>query len=238
MRIRTLILLLAVGMLWLGESCSVATTVHFNKDFSGSYTSVMDMSEFIGMAASFDTTGASDPNEMIAQMRHTMDSLNLGELYNGMSGIRDAAVEVTDDGQISFAFKFDNVEALNASFKTMEENADNRGEELTSDQIMPTDFLSGGKQSFTRQKKTLTYSFSSDGEASELLGAEGEDSGNLDMVSSMVDYTMEFTFDRKIKSSDVQGVDVIEKTAHSIKTRVDLGKMLKEGSYSVTVKTK
>ena len=227
---------LCIGAMAL-QSCSIATTVHFNKDFSGEYAIVMDLSEFMGMAAMFDSTGTMDQNSMTAQMRHKLDSLDLAGTYNGMSGIRNAKTEVSDEGVMTISFNFDNVESLNASFLRMKEKAEqDAAAGVEMDEMMPTDLLGGGNQSYVRQGKKITHVFSSEDDTSGLFS--GDDADQLEMFSSMIDYTYTMTFDRKVKSADVKGLNIIEKDAHAIKMRVDFGDLMKEGKYSVSVSTK
>lgn len=237
---KTRILVFALVVLWIGQSCNLATTVHFNRDYSGNYETVLDMSELMGFAAMMDTTGEMEQNDMIEKMRHSIDSLQLEEKYNAISGIHDANVEVTDDGKVAMAFAFDNVEALNASFTAMQEQASGREQGLdgnTSMDLLPMDFLGEGQQTFTRHNKVISHSFSAKDGMGGLLG-DGEDMSQLELVSSMIDYTMELTFDRKVKSVEVSGMDVIEQAKNTVKARIDLGKMLKEGEYRISVKTK
>jgi len=217
------------------QSCNIATTVHFNKNYSGTYKMVLDMSDLIGFAGMADTTGAMDQTQMVKEMRYKIDSIGLTDMYNGLSGIRDAFSEVSDEGVISIGFKFDNVESLNASFKSVKEQATKKmGDIDESMEMMPTDFLGGGDQMFKRDGKTITHTFSSEG-----LGLGGEeDSGDMDMLSSMIDYTVDFSFDRKVKSVDMKGLTLIEKTSNMVRTRVDFSNLIKEGNYAITVKTK
>ncbi len=234
--------LAVLAILWLCQSCSVTTMVHFNKDYSGDYSTEVDLSEAMGFAAMADTTGKMDQQEMISRMRDSLNALNLADAYNGMSGIRDAKSEVTDEGKIVISFKFDNIDAFNASFKAIQDRTKNKSEELegagSGDMDMLTSgFLSDGTQMFTRNNKTLTYSYDS-GEGGGLLGGgDDADSTNMDMISSMIDYTINLSFDRKVKSVDVSGASILEKTDHEVKTRVDFGKLLKNGKYTISVKT-
>jgi hypothetical protein len=232
-----LLCLATITILLIGQACSLTTSVHFNRDFSGTHETVIDMSEMLGFAAMMDST-SDDQNDMIAQMRHSLDSLNIVDMYRDISGITDAHATVSDEGVLSIGFRFKNVEALNASFETLKERMEDKASNLGGDsmEMMPTDFLGGGTQSFVRNKKSITHSFSSDGTAEDLIGEEGM--GELEMISSMMDYSIEMSFDRKIKSADLTGVNLIEQGKNVIKARVDLGKMLKDGHYSITVKTK
>ena len=213
-------------------SCNIATTVHFNKDYSGTYMTVVDMSDLISMAGMADSTNSSD--QSIADMRKSMDSLELEDVYNSVSGISDAKVDVSDKGVVSIGFKFDNVEALNASFKTVQESTAEKMSGSGDADMLPASFLGGEGQMFIREGKTITHSVDSEG-----LGlGDGEDSGDMDMMMNMIDYTIEFTFDRKIKSVDVEGLTILEQNSKNVKTRVDFGNFLKDGKYALSVKTK
>lgn len=196
---------------------------------------VLDMSELISMASMFDTTGTMDQDQMIQQMRDSMGALQLDNAYNDLAGIDNANVEVSDEGVITIAFDFDNVESLNASFKALQDKTAEMSE--GSMDMMPTDLLGGGEQMFKREGKVIVHSMNSEGGLGEGLmgGGEGED---MDMFSSMIDYTIDFSFDRRVKSVDVEGLDIIEKGDKIVKTRVDFAKMMKDGKYSIKVKTK
>lgn len=232
---------LVLGMLafaWLIQSCNIATTVHFNKNYSGTYETVLDLSDLISMAGMFDTTGTMDQNSMIAEMRHSLDSMQLEDTYNGLSGIRDAKVNVSDEGIVTVGFMFDNIESLNASFKTMQERTSQKMEGMGegSMDMLPTDFLGGGDQSFTKDGKTISHAMNTEAGLEGLMG--GEEGGDMDMFSSMIDYTLNLSFDRKIQSVDVAGLTIIEQDKNVVKTRVDFANLMKEGKYSIKVKTK
>lgn len=225
--------LFAVAVLLL-QSCNIATTVHFNRDYSGTYSTVLDMSDLISMAGMFDTTGTMDQSSMIAEMRHSLDSIQLENTYNSMSGIRDADVDVSDEGVITIGFKFDNIESLNASFKTLQEKTGSSME--GAGDMIPTDFLGGGEQLFEREGKTITHSMKTETGLGEGFGM-GAEGGDMDMFSSMIDYTINLSFDRKVKSVDVEGLTLVEKGNNIVKTRVDLATLMKDGKYTLKVKT-
>jgi hypothetical protein len=228
--------MLAVVTALIGFGCNVATTVHFNKDFSGSYTTEMDMSEALAMAAMFDTTGTMDENQAVEELRHSMDSMGLSSRYEGISGIHNAKTEVSDKGVITISFQFDNPAALEASFVTMQERAGEKAGDLDSDSMdfLPTDFLGSGKQTFRKAGKTFTHAYNGGGEDA----AMDDESGELDMIGSMVDYTLNFSFDRKIKSVDAKGLTILEEGPKMVKTRVDLGTLIGGGNYSIAIRTK
>jgi hypothetical protein len=223
---------LAIAM--VAQSCSIATSVHFNKDYSGRYTTIFDFADLISFAGMQDTTGTMDQAQMVEDMRHKIDSLQLEQTYNELSGIDNANVEVSDEGVLTVGYDFENIESLNASFKTLEERTMQMEEMEGSMDMLPADFF-GGK--FSRQGKVLTYSVDSENPFGEGLD-EGEDSGDLDMLTSMLDMTFDLSFDRKIKSVDVEGVNIVEKTSNLVKTRIDLANFMKSGKYSIRIKTK
>ncbi len=235
MKTNNFLLCLLLAFAWMCQSCNIATSIHFNKDYSGTYTSLIDLSDLISMASMFDTTGTMDQNQMIEQMRDSMESLNLVDMYNNLSGIEDANVEVSDEGAISIAFKFDNLEALSASFKSLENTAGQMNSGEGAMEMNPADFL-GGDHVFKKEGKTLSYSLASEGGLGE--GLMGEEGGDMDMFTSMIDYTIDLSFDRKVKSVDVEGLTIVEKGTNVVKTRVDFATFLKEGKYSIKVKTK
>lgn len=238
MKMRTLSCLLVCATFWLMQSCSIATTIHFNKNYSGTYKTVVDMSELISMTAMFDTTGTMTPEMAVEEMRKGLDSMGLAGMYNGMSGIRDAVAEVDDQGVMTVAFSFDNLESLTQSFKTMQERtAGEEGGALDAGgmDMLPTELLGGGgEQVFSSNGKTLMHSF---GLGDGALTPGDEEMENMDMVASMMDYTIDFSFDRKVKSVEMEGLTLIEQGKNVVKTRVDFAKMLGEG-YKIEVTTK
>lgn len=234
MKTNNFLLCAMLAFAWLLQSCNIATTIHFNKDYSGSYTTVLDLSDLISMASMMDTTGSMDQNAMIGQMRDSLETLQLAEMYNNLSGIHDASVDVSDEGAITIGFKFDNLESLSASFKSLENSAEQMGSGGSMD--MNPAALLGGDHLFKKEGKTLSYSMSSEGGLGEGLG--GGEEGDMDMMTSMIDYTVDLSFDRKVLSVDVDGLSIVEKGNNIVKTRVDFAKFLKEGKYSIKVKTK
>lgn len=236
MKTRNLLLVAAFGLAWLLQSCSIATTVHFNKNYSGSYMTVMDMSELISMSSMFDSTGTNDQETVIAQMRHSMDSLGIASMYNAMSGIRNARLDVSDEGVITLAFDFDNLTALNASFVRMAEHAElNPG---SGNEMLPTDLFSGSRHVFKNEGKALLYTMENTGEGGGLFGAGGDDMEGMDFMANMMDYTIDLSFDRKVKSADVKGLTLLETGSNKVKTRVDIMKLMSDGGYSIKVNTK
>jgi hypothetical protein len=231
MKTNNIVLCLLLGSAWLLQSCSIATTVHFNKDFSGTYTMALDMSDMISMAGAFDTTGAVDQDQMIQQLRDSIGMLHLEDAFQSVSGVSDANVEVSDEGEIILGFAFDNIESLNAGCLALTEAM----AEIPSDSEMPTGDLLGA-QMFEQQGKTISYTMSSESGLGE--GLMSGDESEMDMISSMMDYTIDLSFDRKVHSVDVEGLTIVEKGKNIVKTRVDFAQFLKEGKYSVKVKTK
>lgn len=237
MKMRTFFCLLVCATFWLMQSCNIATTIHFNKNYSGTYKTVVDMSELISMTAMFDTTGTMTPEKAVEEMRKSLDSLGLADTYNGMSGIRNAVAEVDAEGIMTVAFSFDDLESLTQSFKTMQEQAGEQGGGLGGDgmDMLPTElFGGGGDQVFSNNGKTLMHSFAMGDGA---MSPGEEEMGELDMMSSMMDYTIDFSFDRKVKSVELEGLTLLEQGKNVVKTRVDFGKMLSEG-YRIEVNTK
>lgn len=236
MKIQSFLLWASFACVAVFQSCTIATTIHFNRDFSGNYTLVMDMSEFISMAAMFDTTDNTQgqQDEAIAEMRHAIDSMGVQDIYQGISGVHNAKVDLSDDGVLTIAFDFDNVQSLHAASSALEEKS---AEGMSAD--MPMDLFGGSVQSFTQRGKTIIHTSESTGGGLETEGLEfQDDDGEMDFIAQMIDYTLEFTFDRRIRSVSADGITILQEGRNSVKTRVDAGKMLKDGKYSISITTR
>jgi len=233
----TLALLIATAAVFT-TGCSIATTVHFNRNYSGTYNMAFDMSSLMGMAMMMDSTSDASSGDMMAEMGMAFDEFGVEDALNAMDGVSDAKIEVSDAGVLTMAYAFDNVESFNASFTKLEEYMKKKSAEMGE---ANGEAMSGlNAQEYTRQGKTISHraSFNSDllmGMGDGMMGGDSEDMMGM---SSMIAFTLEMTFDRKVKDLEVSAMDIVSQGDHVIKTRIDLEKMMEAGEYSISVRLK
>ena len=215
--------------------------VHFNKNYSGTYSLSADMGGIMDMAKSFDPSmDEVEGGDMIDEAISQEEREEMIKKINQIDGISNTSFEVGDKTSLEFQFDFEDIESLNSAFSEFESlfNEDN-------------DMVEGGMPGmesmalpiFTKKGKVISYSASfpedqiPEGALDELDALGGSD-GMMDMVMDIMDYTIVFSFDRKIKSVEIDGVDLISQDKHVVKTRIDLGKMMNGGAYKISVTTK
>ncbi|MDX1407399.1 MAG: hypothetical protein R3330_04680, partial [Saprospiraceae bacterium] len=209
-------------------------------DYSGSYEMNVDLSGLLGMAMMFDSTATSE-EDMFAEMRAGIEELGLEDQLGEMDGIDNVTAEIKDGGVIIWSFDFDNVSALNASFQALNESFMS-GDMLNMDGMEVTgqeDGEAAPLPSFTQSGKTISHRTDYDlGDMGmEGLGG-GDDEGMMDMFSSMMDYTIEFSFDRKLKDVELTGMDLISRDDKMVRARVDLMSAMKAKYYEIKVRLK
>lgn len=197
----------------------------------------IDLSDFMSMAMMFDSTGMSE-DDFANEMQSNLDTDGMSEALNEMSGVSNASMEFVDGSKIVWRFDFEDVEALNASFQELND-AVMSGELINMDGVeIPEDAAANSNPaSYTKKGKTITHRSELDmGEVDSMMG--GEDEGMMDMVMSMIDFTVEFTFDRKIKDVQISGLDILTQEDKVIRTRVDLKSAMETGAYEISVRVK
>ncbi len=162
----------------LFSSCTITQEFHFNKDFSGNYTSTIDMSQLIDMMNSLDSTDGGTGD--------FKDSLDL-ILTQAVKKLKTTGVTNLKSGwdankALFISYDFANIDVLNQAL-----NKSGMNENSTSDE---EDFVF-----FIRKGKTLTYQGIPPKETAE----GGKDLGAM---KDYYKYKAVFTFDRKIKKSD------------------------------------
>jgi hypothetical protein len=160
-------------------SCSIVQEYHFNKDFSGSTRLSFDMGSFVQMMAAMDSAGNSietlrdSLNGVFAENAKKMDSLGLKNFKYGWEN---------ESFTFALSYDFDNIEMLNRALNSSNTNS------------APLIETMGNKQHlyFTRKGKTLLYS-----------GPKSvqESSSEMESMGEYYQYTVVFTFDRKLKKA-------------------------------------
>ena len=60
----------------------------------------------------------------------------------------------------------------------------------------------------------------------------------IGMMFGMMDYTFIMSSDRKIKSYEIEGADLLSEDKKMVKTRVDIDNLMENGTFNVTIKVK
>jgi hypothetical protein len=162
-------------IIFILSSCTITQEFYFNKDFSGTYTSTIDMSELI---KAMNTNGKEDKsftdslNLMLKQTEEKMKGTGISNLKSGWK----------NDKILFISYDFSNIDVLNKALN-------NSG---ISDNNAPTgeDFVF-----FTLKRKTLTYHGIPPKETAE----GGKDLGAM---KDYYKYKAIFSFERKIKKAD------------------------------------
>ena len=220
------------------QSCSVYTKVHFNKDYSGTYRTEIDMEELLMMAAMFDTTGTMDQADMMLELFDSLDSMGFTKQWDEMEGITNVYFEPIADKGIVVEYDFANIAVLNESINSLAESMDM--ENMMGDQptnVAPT--APSDHQSFRLEKKTLTYS-SPENEGSPMgeMGDLGDMGGGEMDLGEMFTMKMEFTFDRKIKKVEAENMTIEKQEKQRVSATVDMDEIADGGSYRIVFKLK
>lgn len=156
-------------VLVLIHSCTVHEKFHFNSDYSGHYSFEFDYSEL----ASFDTSSAMQ-NEMGESFYELESELSKIEGLENILILSDA-----EKGLVMVSYDFKNLEALN--------KANYNQENGSYDKL------------FTLDGKKLLFTTDFSDEINEYKESDMTEDEILDNIESLLDYTITFTFDRKIK---------------------------------------
>ncbi len=164
--------------------CTLTEKVVFNPKMGGTISYELDATEFMNFAQSMDTTGGVSYN--------LADSLGdapmLAQALNAVKGISGAKMEGSGN-VITLSYSFDNLDALNAAHKEMNQLPDMGG------------FTGGGYQKVTpKGKKELIY-------RTFPLGSSPDDSTYASM-GLMLTYKLDATFPKKVKSVGEKAMEV------------------------------
>jgi len=221
-------------------ACAMSNEVHFNKNYSGTYALYVDLGDMIEMVKSFDPSAEKQmEGDFIDEAMSEADRQEMKAKINDIKGLSNASFEVIEQSRIELKFDFDDIPALNKAFSEIQSAFADENEMLAEGM---TGMESMGLPRFTKDGKIITHgaSFQKDqlpDGALEGLDELGGD-GMMDMVMGMMDYTVELSFDRKIKSVKIDGVDLVSQDKHIVKARIDMGKMINGGEYKIDVTTK
>jgi len=168
------------------SSCTITQEFHFNKDFSGSYKSAIDMDQLISAMKSMDSSST--------EMLDFKDSLDLmldaaNKKLQGI-GINNLQAGWTDKNVMYLSYDFANLDVLNKAL-----NNSSLGEKKDKSNKYFVFFEKKGKK--------LIYHGINPSEVSD----EGKDLG---VMKDYYKYKVVFTFDRKIKKSNNEKYKISE----------------------------
>lgn len=244
-------------VLFMIQSCSVETTTHFNRDYSGNVTSNIDISQMMGLASmggGDDDAKKMDSLFMLFDPAHRPDSVKqkIAELNERMSekGLDNFDFTASKDDQtVGLKFDFDNVKALSQaniidllgnSFDPSGANSATLG---SADSEMMK--LNGAVTVLGRKKVEIDLAGMSydqmiedamkpDPEDPEDEGMTREEAEQMmsmmtGMMGSMFDVKQTYSFDRKIKKVECDLPFTQNKKSVTIKyTYGQMMKLLKE----------
>ena len=234
---------IATALLFL-SSCAITNEVHFNKNFSGTYTTTLDYSAVYDMIESFGGEADMDMNDSpFGDQFDTEQQAKIKEMMNSAEGISNANWSLSDeDKAMTVSFDFDDVESMEKAFELYEKRMIEESGEAQSMGISPNDGL-GMLSQFSREGKVVSFDGVVPNDVLDNLSNE-MDLGMMDssdafgMMGEMLDYTLIMTFDKKIKDVTVEGMDILTQDKKSIKTRIDVGKMMKGDAVKLDVRVK
>ena len=227
---------LAIGLLL--SSCAVTNEVHFNKNYSGTYSMDVDISGLLEMAESFDPSMAEGgAEEMLGGGISDEQKQQMDSVFATMDGISNAVYELGDDYVFRLAFDFEDIDALNGVFDKINDGMAEAGNMMDDEMGMGgLGKLSAPK--FTRDGKTISHSASAPIDMGEMMSGAGDEGEMFGMMFGMMDYTFIMSSDRKIKSVEHEGVDILSQEKNVVKTRVDMDNLMNKGNFNVTIKVK
>lgn len=233
-------------------ACNVTQSVHFNRDYSGDFKVVMDISDLLDLSSELGMSEESMEGGD-TDLSSEFDSADIAEQINAIEGISSASVSLSDLGEMVIQYEFDDVDALNRALANMgEAMQSNSGglqdpvsffdnpEEPDQEAIQAeTEQSKPAPPQFVRKGKMITHTASGVGDNPMMEGFEMEDEESLEMVSAFVDFTLILSSDRKIKDLDViGGLEVIQQDHNSVTMRLDMVEMIKEKGYTVNMRLK
>ena len=229
----------------LFQSCSIYTSVHFNKNYSGNYKTEIDLSGLMGLAMMMDTTGQMTEDQMFEGMGSMFDSLQLRESYENIEGISNVSM-TSEEGKMVIKFDFADLEALNQSYNELQslsemdqllsEMEDQLMMDIEEEEVVKhVPFVMEGKKTLIHRSEPM----GEDMGGLDMLG-EGEDMGLGEMgdLGDMFDVQLEFSFDRKIKKLEVKGMEIQKQDKRYVKTKVNMSDVMKNGNYEISFKLK
>lgn len=250
MRNFTWIILCLAGLFF--AACNVTQSVHFNRDYSGDFKVVLDMSDLLDLSSELGESEESVEGG-ISDLSSEFDSAAIAEQINAIEGISSASVSLSDLGEMVIQYEFDDVDALSRALANMGEAMQNNSgglqdpasffdnPELPDREALQADMEQSrpAPPQFVRKGKMITHSSSGMGDNPMMEGFEMEDEESLEMASSFVDFTLILSSDRKIKDLDVtDGLEVIQQDHNSVTMRLDMVKLIKEKGYTVNMRLK
>lgn len=224
------------------SSCAVVNEVHFNKNYSGTFTTTLDYSGIYDMMESFGAGDEADDMSISGQFDADQQA-KLIEVMNSADGISNASISVLEDEQsMGISFDFEDIEKMEEAFAYYQEKMIEEGPEEARDLGISPDAGLGMLTQFSREGKVISYNGSVPSDMLDNLGSEMEMDINpadaFGLMGEMFDYTLVMSFDKKIKEVSVEGIDILSQEKKMVKGRIDLAKMMQGEPVSIDVKVK
>jgi predicted transcriptional regulator len=213
MKNRLLIFLFVLPLVVLTTGCfEILEKYHFNRNGSGTYTFVMDMSQMgalISMMKEMDMgdSTATDDTEQVEE--DTKEDSPFGDMNDSMAETKEKLkgiegisnlqeIEDEENYQFGFTFDFDDIKSLNKALSKVYE-------------------LEEDVEFFTRTKKKIerTDNFDLAQKMREEINEEGDGEKEAgDMEAKMfkdVAFVTEYTFDKKVKRVSNENAEIMDK---------------------------
>jgi|GEM_PF-4567285 len=235
-------ILLVFSACLLLTSCSVENETYFNKDFSGTASTVVDLSEMMDMMSSFgapDDTNMMDSLYIMMNSQKYKDSLadTMTEVNEELAkkGITGFDIGMPEKGKLKTNFTFDSLDALSQmdlgeSFKSMSTDQDELGPMLDASNSSTHYEFDGKWLHITWASADLDGMMSDMEEEEEGMGgmSESPSADDMDGMMSMFGASMkvEDTMHFKKKIKEVKTDLEYTKTKKSITLEYSLTEMM------------
>ena len=237
MRILSQLFFIATSVILI-SSCTVYNKVHFNKDYSGTYSMQLDMESLMMLGSMMDSTGTMSEDAMVKSFSEEVNRDSIQDVINTMEGISGADVNITKEDGFVIKFDFKDLPSLNNAFATLQSQMGDMTGGMDGDalpQPEPYDaFMNVGK-------KTLVFkSPPKDEDAEDMLFPEGE-GGEEDMLGQIGEFfemKLDFSFDRKVKSVEAKGIEILAQESNRILADVKMDEAISGDGYEIIIKLK
>jgi hypothetical protein len=182
-------------------SCTIQEDYTFNKDFSGHYSFQFDYSALLSY--SDDDSSANELSKGYSGMEKELKKVD---------GINNIII-ITDDekGKVLVSYDFASLKALNAT------NYNNESERYN--------------KYFTLDGKILSVTIDFTDELEEYKDPEMDETELLENIEEFVDYSMTFTFDKKIKAIELN--NFTQKDANTLLFELNKENVLQPSSFKI-----
>jgi len=228
----TLFSLILIGF----SACTIREDIHFNKDFSGHLTFKLDMEAFATFYESMEEADSTETDVAVTEesFKDVIDSMAQDGRYEEiaqLSGISNFELQTTDYA-IIIDFDFADIASLNTAYQKLKTS---NSEMMSEGEDMENSDLTSSYTYFSQSGKSITYSVPRD-PSEEEVDAETEE--YMESMDEMISMETFFTFDRTIKSTSSEAMNV-EETNGGVLVKIKISEIAKAGpNPKVTIKLK